>query len=107
MTSKNKGRKWILGLGFTEDQANSFIENDVPGYKIEALAEVQNSGKAIGPTEALTEAPVETPVESPAETSGKQEPDQGEGFGDYLCPKCKVTHRTNSGVWKRHLKLLK
>ncbi len=30
-----------------------------------------------------------------------------EGFGDYLCPKCKVTHRAGSKIHKRHLKLLK
>ena len=29
-----------------------------------------------------------------------------EGYGDYLCQKCKVTHRAGSKVHKRHLKLL-
>jgi len=39
-----------------------------------------------------------------ADTSGKTpEPQQG----DYLCPKCKVTHRVGSKIHKRHLKLLK
>lgn len=31
---------------------------------------------------------------------------EGEGFGDYLCPQCKVTHRAGSKIHKRHLKLL-
>jgi len=108
MASKNKGRKWILSLGFSEAQADSFIENDVPGSKIEALAEVQNSGKAIGPTEAPAEALVEIPVESPAETTTEAPAETGPGaIGDYLCPQCKVTHRAGSKVHKRHLKLLK
>jgi len=35
----------------------------------------------------------------------KTEP-KTEGFGDYLCPQCKVTHRAGSKIHKRHLKLL-
>ena len=31
---------------------------------------------------------------------------EGEGFRDYLCPQCNVTHRAGSKIHKRHLKLL-
>jgi len=31
---------------------------------------------------------------------------EDQGFGDYLCPKCQVTHKAGSKVHKRHLKLL-
>jgi len=30
-----------------------------------------------------------------------------EGFGNYFCPKCQVTHKAGSKIHKRHLKLLK
>lgn len=29
------------------------------------------------------------------------------GVGDYLCPKCGITHKAGSKVHKRHLKFLK
>ena len=124
MKSKNKGRKWILSLGFSDAQADSFIKNDVPNRKIEALAEVQNSGKMIGPSEtepfvaapgeALPETAAPTPPEEPSEGEGEPsavEPPKPKeklvptGFGDYLCPECKVTHRDGSKIHKRHLKL--
>jgi len=86
MPSKHKGRKWILSLGFSDAEADSFIENDVPDEKIEALHEVLHKPEP--------EKPVATP------------PAEGQGFGDYLCPKCNVTHRAGSKIHKRHLKLL-
>jgi len=39
-TKEDKRRKWILSLGFSEADADSFIEFEVPNRKIEALAEV-------------------------------------------------------------------
>ena len=110
MSRKNKGRKWILSLGFTDAQADSFIENEVPDRKIEALAEVRNSGKIIDRAviEPFVAASGEAPPEVPAEvTQTSEKPDEGKGSGDYLCPKCNVTHRSGSGVHRRHLKLVK
>lgn len=52
--------------------------------------------------EAMPEAPAEV-----TQTPKPKAPDEGEGYGDYLCPKCKVTHRAGSKIHKRHLKLLK
>ena len=49
--------------------------------------------------------PLPVPVEP--EPAATEPPDEGKGFGDYLCPQCKVTHRAGSKVHKRHLKLLK
>lgn len=120
MSGKDKGRKWIISLGFSEAQADSFIEFEVPNRKIEALAEVLRSGKIL--EQPVTEpAPAPEPETVPApgletaapapDTSEKpsepKPPDEGKGFGDYLCPQCKVTHRAGSKVHKRHLKLLK
>lgn len=45
-------------------------------------------------------------AEAVAPPAEDQAPDVGVPIGDYLCPKCKVTHRTGSKVHKRHLKLL-
>ena len=52
----------------------------------------------------------DSPYKEPAVSTPKpvvsEPPAEGEGYGDYLCPKCKVTHRAGSKVHKRHLKLL-
>lgn len=88
MSSNEKRRKWILSLGFSEAEADSFIQFEVPKRKIEALAEVLYPKPE--PEPAVSEPPAE-----------------GDGFGDYACPQCKVTHRAGSKIHKRHLKLLK
>ena len=49
----------------------------------------------------------ETPTKPVEEVASTIPPDEGKGFGDYLCPKCKVTHRAGSKIHKSHLKLLK
>ncbi|MBA7473853.1 hypothetical protein ES707_09198 [subsurface metagenome] len=40
VNAEAKRRKWILGLGFSEAEADSFIKFEVPNWKIEALAKV-------------------------------------------------------------------
>lgn len=38
--AEKKRRGWILGLGFSQEEADSFIKFEVPNWKIEGLAEV-------------------------------------------------------------------
>lgn len=73
---------------------------------IEDLSDVVSpSAEAESEPEPLPEAP-ETPTKPVEEVASTIPPDEGKGFGDYLCPKCKVTHRAGSKIHKRHLKLL-
>ena len=117
MSSNDKRRKWIISLGFSEAEADSFIEFEVPKWKIEALAEVLHPKPVTEPVPAPVTEPEAKP-DSVATTETAPEPEvgveaavsepkaEGEGFGDYLCPECKVTHRAGSKIHKRHLKLL-
>jgi len=77
-TKEDKKRKWILALGFSEAEADSFIEFEVPKWKIEALAEVLHKPEpeaapvtepeakpdSVAPTETAPAA--EVGVETPA-----------------------------------------
>ena len=54
-TKEDKRRKWILTLGFSEAEADSFIEFVVPNWKIEALAEVLHKPEPA--PESVPEAP--------------------------------------------------
>ena len=75
MSSKDdKRRKWILSLGFSDAQADSFIENGVPNRKIEALAEVLNNGKIIDQTVTEPEPAPVTEPESNADSVATTEP---------------------------------
>jgi len=61
-TKEDKRRKWILTLGFSEAEADSFIEFVVPNWKIEALAEVLHKPEPEAEPEA---APVTEPEAKP------------------------------------------
>lgn len=82
-TKEDKRRKWILSLGFSEAEADSFIEFVVPNWKIEALAEVlhkpepeaapvtepESKADSVAPTETALAA--EVGVETPAAEAKK------------------------------------
>lgn len=85
MSSKeDKKRKWILSLGFSEAEADSFIEFDVPKRKIEALAEVLY------------------PKPEP-QTEPEPEPDKIPD-GMFWCGKHQTLHKMTSSVGKKCLK---
>lgn len=64
--------------------------------------------KVAKPKPTVTKPPATAEGTTPPspESAAKEPTAKDSGFGDYLCPKCKVTHRVGSKVHKRHLKLL-
>ena len=65
MSSNDKRRKWIISLGFSEAEADSFIEFNVPNRKIEALHEVLHKPEPEPQPEAEVEpAPAPAPEKS-------------------------------------------
>lgn len=105
MSGKDKRRKWIISLGFSEAQADSFIENEVPGRKIEALAEVLRSGKILEQpvTEPAPAPRLETAAPAPPAPAPKTKPDVIP-TGMFWCPHCNSLHRIASKIGKGHLK---
>ncbi len=81
---------------FSPSEIEALLKVEANHEKIDQLAE--NKG-----VEPQSGAEVSEPAPESAVT---EPPDEGKGFGDYLCPQCKVTHRAGSKVHKRHLKLL-
>lgn len=75
-TKEDKRRKWILSLGFSEAEADSFIDNVVPNWKIEALAEVLH--KPEPEPEAKPEPVATTEPASALEQPEAKAPDQGD-----------------------------
>jgi len=89
MSSKTKKvtrRQWIISLGFSEADADNFINLGLADWKIEKMAERHK-------------------LEQGGETEPGP-PDEGQGFGDYLCPQCHVVHKAGSKIHKRHLKYI-
>lgn len=82
--------EFAKSLGFTEAEATTLGNANADATNIRAVARAKG---------LLPEAPLKP---KPSETK----PAEGQGFGDYLCPKCKVTHRAGSKVHQSHLKLL-
>ncbi len=79
MSSEDKRRKWILSLGFSEEEADSFIEFEVPNWKIEALAEVLHPEPEPAP-EPIPVPPAEVATEGKGEPSipGIEQREEGE-----------------------------
>ncbi|MBA7478998.1 hypothetical protein ES707_14429 [subsurface metagenome] len=93
MSSNDKKRKWIISLGFNEAEADSFLEFEVPKWKIEALAKVLHPPE----TEPETAAPV------PPAPAPKTKPEVIP-TGMFWCPHCNSLHRIASKIGKGHLK---
>jgi len=91
MSGNEKRRKWIISLGFSEAEADSFIEFEVTNKKIEALAEVLHK----------PEAGVEP--ETPAPPTPKTKPEVIP-VGMFWCTNCPGLHRIASKTGARHLK---
>lgn len=73
------------------------------GEKLPVCGECLKSGR----WRELLPKPEKPKPEKPKPPAQGKVPVESEGFGDYLCPQCKVTHRAGSKIHKRHLKLLK
>jgi len=88
LCKKNEADRVIHGVPICDE---CFVEGryDLPETHIKLI---EMSGRPM-PVSAQVKAQAKAPAE-------------GQGFGDYLCPKCKVTHRAGSKIHKRHLKLL-
>lgn len=103
---KNKTGRLIKGIPvcgecFLEGQYNLPENQELLRERLRARGEAEKAAKAGKPKVASQpKQPADQPESKPEEQS-----DRGI-VGNYLCPKCQVTHKFGSKIHKRHLKLL-